>query len=138
MSVILFSENKFLRVYQSLRLKAKDIAYIWKYPKGWDKLYGLDDYLKIFVEDLYQANIRCWNSQYGDVKLIEKLNFKDVYPVNDYQLLADLRSIRYNIWDNEGNNYNLPETAKKLDKLIEHIAMDIIEKLPEYKQTDWI
>lgn len=139
MSVILFDKEKFLRVYQHLQLKGREIAYIWHYPENWDKPNGMDEHLKCFVEDLYQANIRCWNSQYpDDIQPIEKLKFRVVLPKNEFQLLKDLQGIRYNTYDNGGRQYNLPKTYERLNKLIKHILEEIVSKMPEYERARWV
>lgn len=42
MSVILYDDEKFLKIYQNLSIQGRDLAHLWKYPEGWDKPNGLD------------------------------------------------------------------------------------------------
>lgn len=138
MSVILYNEEKFLRVYQTLKCTGRDLGWLFNYPEGWDQPNGLDDPIRAFVEDLYQANIRCWNGQYSDdIRPVTSLKFRCILPSNNFQLVKDLKAIRYNTYDNNGKQYNLPKTYERLNLLIESILGEIVGKMPEYEKAEW-
>ena len=138
MSVMIYEDIKFLRIYESLHLKGRNIAPIWHYPKGWDEPNGMDESLKGFVNDLRRANTITWNRQYTDEQYqLSVLDFKTVLPYkNNFELLKSLRGVRYNLISNNGEETNLLDCYKKLDALVEYVALDIIDKMPEWERAD--
>ena len=138
MSVILYQDEKFLRIYQSLHLRGSRIAHIWHYPKGWDKPDGMDETLKNFVNDLRRANTITWNRQYEDDQYpLDILPSRRATSYSDnFELLKSLRGLRYNLIANDGSETNLLGCMEKLDRLIEFVAFEIIDKLPEWERAN--
>ncbi len=66
MSVILYEDEKFLRIAETLKLQGKDLAHLWMYPKGWDGWDGMDKKIEKFVNCLRNANIDAWNERYNE------------------------------------------------------------------------
>ena len=138
MSVILYEDERFLKIYESLHLKGRDLACFWDYPEGWDKPNGMNEVLWNFVNDLRRANTITWNRQYQDEQYpLDILELKTVTPYkNDFQLLKSLRGVRYNLISNDGQETDLLGCMQKLDKLILHIAFEIVDRLPEWEMAD--
>lgn len=145
MSVILYEDEKFLRIYESLRGKqgGKEYAHLWHYPEGWDQPYGMDTHYRAFVQDLRRANIITWNRQYkDDIQAIRILEFKEApflsaMPYNsNIEFLKSLRGVRYNLIDNAGNETDLNDCLKKLEAIIDEVSYAIISRLPEWERAD--
>jgi|GEM_PF-6892378 len=153
MSVILYEDEKFLKVYESLRLYrplsvqcdlgGRYFASLFEYPEGWDKPEGMDAHLRAFAQDLRRANIACWNNQYQDdaqpisILVFPKLPVVATMPyANNFELLKSLRGLRYNCIDNGGREYSLNSSFEKLVCIIEAIAMDIIDSLPQMQKAE--
>jgi len=137
MSVILYDDKKFLKIYATLRLNAKDYAHIFGYPEGWDKPGGMDTHLRAFIDDLRRANVITWNRQYpDDPQPLTALEFKPVMPYSsDIQLLKSLQGLRYNLISNDGRITNLSSCFEKLTNLIYYLMSRIIDRLPEYQKA---
>lgn len=143
MSVILYEEQKFLKIYETLSRYQGNyqsnhgrFAQVFKYPEDYDKC------LKSFVQDLHRSNILAWNRQYRDnqaeLKVVSFRRNEKPYN-NKCELLKSLESIRYNLADNGGNVTDICSCEDRLDKIINGIMSDIIEKIPEYEKADtWI
>lgn len=136
MSVILYDDEKFLKIYQSLYVRGSDLAHLWNYPQGWDKPDGMNDHFKIFVSDLRRANIMAHNRQYSDdTRPISILDFHCVLPYGStVQLLKSLQGLSYNLICNDGKEMNLSNCAKRLHDLTFHLMSKIINTLPEYER----
>jgi hypothetical protein len=138
--VILYEDEKFLRIYETLRGRrgGQEYAHLWRYPEGWNLLGGMDGHYRAFADDLRRANIITWNRQYEDDQ--QPLRTLDPHPAlpyeTDIRFLKSLRGLRYNLIDNAGNETDLCDCLKKLDALIDEVAMDIIRRLPEWERAN--
>lgn len=137
MSTILYENEKFLKIYESLRIKrgGQEYAHLFKYPDGWNRSSGMDEHYQNFVDNLRIANIRAYNERYddGDELEISLLDFTHtVFPYgSDIQLLKSLRGLRYNLDDEDVN-----DCAKILSHLIDEVSHNIISRLPEWETAD--
>ena len=138
MSVILYEDEKFLKIYQSLVVKGRELAHLWKYPDGWDKADGMDHHLQAFVCELRRANTATWNRQYpDDVHPLRTLDFKCVLPYNSpVELIKSLQGLSYNLVSNDGKETNLGSCADRLYKLIYDLMYDVVSSMPEYSTCD--
>lgn len=134
MSVILYDDEKFLKIYQNLSIQGRDLAHLWKYPEGWDKPNGMDEHLKIFVSDLRRANIMTHNRQYpDDARPISLLTFRCVLPYGStIQLVKSLQGLSYNLICNDGKEMNLSNCTHRLHELIFYLLSKIVSDLPEH------
>ena len=150
MSVILHSQSKFVKVYNSLMenksrpgIKSLDCN-----KSQIQRCFGVNCFknpqafkyrIKAFVEDLYQSNQLAWNSQYpGDQTDIVSLNYLlNEKCKNNCELLKVLQSIEYNLYDNEGKISKFNNMLERLQKLIDILKDIIIDSLPEYEQAEW-
>ena len=139
MSVVLYSEKKFLEIYETLKPMARDLAWLFDYPEGWDKPGGMDYHLKNFLNDLYRANVMTWNRQYpNDTQKMDVLDFLKELPIykNLCGLYKSLQGLRYNLCDNDGEESDICNCLDKLNRLIDHIALKIIQEIPDYQNAD--
>lgn len=139
MSVVLYAEEKFLRIYQSLKLMENDVACVFGYPKGWDQPGGMDEVIRSFITDLRRANIITWNRQYPrDPRPLTVLDLAGgMLPYgSDFELLKSLKGLHYNLISNDGKESNLLGCCEKLYDLIFCIMSRIIERLPVYQNVD--
>ena len=139
MSVILYEEEKFLRIYQNLKLMGKDVAHVFGYPKGWGQPGGMDEEIRSFITDLRRANITTWNRQYpDDPRSLAIPDFeKGILPYgSDFELLKSLKGLRYNLISNDGQESNLLGCCEKLHNLIYYIMSEIINCLPLYQNAN--
>ncbi len=139
MSVVLYSQKKFLKIYKTLEPEGRSLAWLFAYPDGWDGASGIDNYLKSFINDLCRANTITWNRQYPDeVQEIETLNFSEtILPYGNLcQLYKSLLGVRYNLCDNEGKESDLNNCLDRLNRLIDHIALKIIQEMPAYQDAN--
>lgn len=139
MSVTLYSEKKFLEIYETLKPEGRDLAWLFGYPDGWDKPDGMNYYLKNFINDLYRANAITWNRQYpNDIQKIDVLDFsKRLLPYkNLHELYKSLQGLRYSLCDNDGEESDLNNCLDKLNKLIDHIALKIIQEIAAYQNAN--
>lgn len=134
MSTILYENEKFLKIYETIRIKrgGQEHAHLFSYPEGWNQPGGMDGHYRNFVDDLRIANINAYNERYDDAEELEisLLDFSHtVMPYgSDIQLLKSLRGLRYNL-----DNADINGCAKKLDQLIDEVSYDIISRLPEWE-----
>ena len=139
MSVVLYSQKKFLKIYKTLEPEGRSLAWLFGYPDGWDGASGIDYYLKSFINDLYRANTITWNRQYpDDIREIKTLNFSQtVLPYRNLcQIYKSLLGVRYNLCDNEGKESDLNNCLDRLNRLIDHIALKIIQEIPAYQDAN--
>ena len=138
MSVIFYNDQKFHRIYQSLSSMGQDLAWLFHYPDGWNELDGMDEHFKNFVNDLRRANIQTWNRQYPDdpqpLNIIDFSTHTRPYK-NRCEFYKSLRGLRYNLYDNDGQKSDICDCFRKLDRLIDHVASEIIDKLPEFQEA---
>ncbi len=138
MSVILYEDEKFLKIYQNLTIRGSELAHLWKYPKDWNKFNGMDYHFKTFLSELRRANTATWNRQYPDALVpLTTLDFHCVLPYpSTIQLVKSLQGLSYNLIDNDGNESNLCNCAKRLHELIYDLMSQIISNLPAYHSCD--
>lgn len=153
MSVILYEDEKFLRIYQTMRIKrgGQEYAHLFHYPEGWQDSKVMDQHYRSFAEDLRRANTITWNRQYpDDVQPLSALDFDScgvnlggvlaqstIEPYhNDIEFLKSLRGLRYNLIDNEGQETDLLGCMKILNHLIDEVGYAIISRLPEWSKAD--
>lgn len=138
MSVIHYEDEKFKRLFESLKFKNKEMAYIWNYPEGWNQFQGMNGVVEAFVQDLRLANTITWNRQYPDsIAPLVRVKLGGCLPyANDFELLKSLRGVRYNLVDNAGVESNLRDCNEKLKAVIEHVMSDIIGKIPAYDAAE--
>lgn len=134
MSVILYDDEKFLKIYQSLVVRGNELAHLWKYPTDWDKPNGMDYHFQTFVSELRRANIATWNRQYSDATHpISIFAFRCVLPYSStIELVKSLQGLSYNLISNDGKESNLNNCAKRLHELIFDLMSQIISNLPGY------
>ncbi len=139
MSVVLYSQKKFLKIHKTLEPEGRSLAWLFAYPHGWDGASGIDHYLKSFINDLCRANTITWNRQYPDeVQEIKTLNFSEtILPYGNLcQLYKSLLGVRYNLCDNEGKESDLNNCLDRLNRLIDHITLKIIQEIPAYQDAN--
>ena len=135
MSTILYEDEKFLKIYETMRIKrgGQEYAHLFSYPEGWQN--SMDTYYQAFVDALRVANIRAYNERYDDADElgISLLDFSHtVMPYgSDIQFLKSLRGLRYNL-----DEANVNGCAKILDHLIDEVSYDIISRIPEWETAD--
>jgi len=134
MSTMLIEDEKFVRIYNSLCLMDPGgcgLAFIWNYPEGWTE--SLDAHFKSFVQDLRTANIKAYNERYDENEPARILSFRERFSYCPIDLIKALRSISYNIDDEDING-----CAALLENLINYVMWQYISQLPEYEQsTAW-
>ena len=142
MSVICIEDRKFLEVAETLKTNAREYMYIFGYPEGWQVEENQEHIINSFCDDLYRANQLTYQRQYGenheDARFpIEALKFVPAKRLSKIQLYKRLRSISYNLYDNGGKETDILGCTKRLNRLIAHIANDIISEMPEYQKAEW-
>jgi len=144
MSVICFGVEKFYKIAESLKSNKNggDLMWAFAYPEGWETPEGSKYIINCFVNDLYRANQLTYKYQYAENHedahfLIESLHFPhSILPYTKIELYKALQSIRYNICANDGTIKDLCDCEKRLDKIIDATADDIISALPDYDKAD--
>lgn len=137
MSTILYEDEKFLKIYETIKIKrgGQEYAHLFSYPEGWNLLGGMDKHYQNFVDALRVANIRAYNERYDDADELDisLLDFSHtVMPYgSDIQFLKSLRGLRYNLDD-----ANVNGCAKILDMLIDEVSYDIISRMPGWDEAD--
>jgi hypothetical protein len=136
MSVIAFDPKKFGIVAATLKLKARDYAWAFKYPDGWDERGGMERIIDAWAFDLMRANHNTSERQYGEKSgFIQRL--PQVAPCGLVELYKHLQSIAYNLVDNAGGETNFNGCAALLERVEKHVANEIIRALPEYEKAAW-
>ena len=146
MSVILYEDERFYRVYESLRLNYyQDMAHIWHYPDNWQR-DGMTPYFQDFAQKLRSANREAFINRYShnqealqELKEVsQELEFKpDPYlnarPYNtSCELIKSLQGISYNMVESE----NFEETKDRLFQVIYFLMSRAIERLTEYQKAE--
>jgi len=132
MSTILYEDEKFLQIYESMACKGYEYAWMFHYPEGWQT--DMSPHYQQFVDDLRVANIKAYNGRYDDGDELEYslLDFAHtVSPYNDMRFYKSLKGLRYNLDDEDVNG-----CAMLLNKLIDAVASRIIERIPKYETAD--
>ena len=150
MSVICYEPKKFQKIAISLKqyresgvnynVNVQCFAHLFGYPEGWKDGFEVLEYkIDTLMSDLHRANQQTYLRQYEDEKFeiegIPEVNREKPYE-NKIALYKALKSIRYNICDNNGGISNFNGCEKTLDLLIEYIADDIITAMPEYDEAN--
>lgn len=132
MSVILYEDEKFLRVATTLRIQGKDLAHLWEYPKGWDKWGGMDEKIQKFVNCLRNANIDASNERYDEKEPFKVLSFsKGAIPYTQLELIKSMQALSYNSVESEKFN----RTKDRLRDVIYFLMDRVINKMPEYERA---
>jgi len=131
MSVILYEDEKFLRIAESLKLHGKDIAHLWMYPKGWDRWDGMDKKIEKFVNCLRNANVDAWNERYNEQAPFKVVDYSGgVLPYSDLELIKSLQGVSYNSVESEKFN----RTKDKLDDVVYYLMSKVIDAMPEFQR----
>lgn len=133
MSTILYEDEKFLKIRETLKLRAKDFAYLWEYPERWNNYGVMEGYINKFLQDLCIANVRAFNECYGDANEPERiLPSKTVlpYPTTTH-LVKALSSIQYNI-----DEVSVNGCAKRLTDIIQQLLYEIVSKTPQWEAAN--
>lgn len=132
MSVILYEDEKFLKIATSLKLQSQDIAHLWLYPKGWDQWNGMDKKIEKFANALRNANIDAYNERYSEKEPYQTVDYSRVkFPLTQFELIKSLRGISYNSVESEKFN----RTKDKLFKVIYFLMSQVMNSLPEYERA---
>jgi len=146
MSVILYEDERFYRVYETLKLNYfQEIAHIWHYPDNW-QTDGMFPYLQKFVQNLRSANREAYINRYSHnpealqelEPVSQELKFMDGPYLNGRpynstcELTKSLKGISYNMAESE----NFEETKQTLFNVIYFFMSRIIERLPEYEKAE--
>jgi hypothetical protein len=131
MSVILYEDEKFLRIAGSLKLKGQDIAHLWCYPKGWDR-GAMDKKIEKFVNGLRNANIDASNERYNEQEPFKVLAFSGSgLPYSDLELIKSLQGVSYNSVESE----KFSRTKDKLRDVIYYLMARVIDTMLEYQRV---
>jgi hypothetical protein len=77
-----------------------------------------------------------YKEPFPSVWIHDIIDFNQGNKVNTYQMLKDLKAIRYNIEDEPVNEFE-KMSLEVLDAAISEISAVIINELPEYQATTW-
>ena len=133
MSVILYEDEKFLRIAKSLKFRSEEIAHLWMYPKNWTQPGGMDETIEKFAQDLRNANVDASNERYKEKQEASKLDFeKWTETLTIYELIKSLKGVVYNCV--ESSAYD--ETKDQLEKVIYFFMGILVDMIPEYKAAE--
>ena len=140
MSVILFGEEKFLRVYKTLKgiIEGSDLGYPnYLNENCLKRVLGSHNEsvrgLKRFCQRLADLNVEAYNQRYddGNEKRYELDFGKPIDGYNSvFELLKSLNSIDYNSLEAEEKNF-------EAEKLVNLLRCAIVEALPQYDKAEW-
>lgn len=132
MSVILYEDEKFLKIAATLKLQGQDIAHLWLYPGGWDQWGGMDKKIEKFTNALRNANIDASNERYREKEPFQVLDYSKVkLPLTQLELIKSLQGISYNSVESEKFN----RTKEKLFKVIYFLMSQVLNSWPEYEKA---
>ena len=132
MSVILYEDEKFLRIAETLKLKGKDIAHLWMYPKGWDCGAAMDKKIEKFVNCLRNANIDAHNERYDEKEPFKVVDYsRGVLPYSDLELIKSMQGVSYNSAESE----KFSRTKDKLDNVLYYLMARVIDSMPEFQRV---
>lgn len=130
MSVILYDDEKFRKIAESLKLQSREHVYFFygnKYNEATGN--GLKEKIEEFVQELANMNTAASNSRYGETRETREIDFYCVLPyVGKLALIKSLQGLRYNC--HEAENEKLMD---RLTDLIYDIMSDYIGHLPAYE-----
>ena len=133
MSVILYEDETFLRIATPLKLKGRDLAGFWGYPKNWDRWDGMDKTLEKFGNCLRNANIDASNERYSENKPFQVLDYsRGVSPYSGFALIKSMKGVFYNSIESEKFN----KTKDRLRDVIYFLMSQVIDAMPEYERVD--
>jgi len=131
MSVILYEDERFLRIAVSLKLQGQDIAHLWLYPKGWQS-GRMDKKIEKFVNGLRNANIDASNERYKEQEPFQVLTFSDSgLPYSNLELIKSLQGICYNSEESE----KFKRTISRLRDVLYYLMKNVIDALPEFQRV---
>lgn len=133
MSVMLFEDERFQKIFSSLKASWRDFAFIFKLSDCIET--QIDVILQDFVQGLCNANTEAYNERYEDETDLaqRKLKWATTTPYsNRCELLKSLESVKYN--SAESVNYN--GVKQDLHDVIFSLMFSIIHKLPEYERAE--
>lgn len=131
MSVILYEDEQFLRIAETLKLRGKDIAHLWLYPKGWDCTAAMDKKIEKFVNCLRNANIDAWNNRYDEKIAFKLIDYSPgVLPYSDLELIKSMQGVSYNSVESE----KFKRTKGKLDDVLFYLMTSVIDAMPEFQR----
>lgn len=131
MSVILYEDEKFLRIAESLKLKAKDLAHIWGYPVAWDR-GGMNKKIEKFTNCIRNSNIDAWNERYDEKETFKVLDFsRNCLHYTPIELIKSLNGVSYNSVESEKFN----RTKERLRDVIYFLMSEVIYSMPEYEKA---
>lgn len=132
MSVILYEDEKFLRIAASLKLKGKEIAHLWSYPKAWDR-GAMDSKIEKFANCLRNSNIDAWNERYDEKVPFKVVDYSGgVLPYSDLELIKSLQGVSYNSVESE----KFKRTKDKLDDVVYFLMARVIDAMPEFERLE--
>ena len=134
MSTILFEDDRFLQIRESLRLQARELAFCFGYPEGWDKPEIMQGIIDKFVQDICRANTKAYNERYEDENQPEViLPARRVMPFSTkHALVKALHAMDYNLDD-----ANVNGCATILHKIIYHLMYEIVSASKQYEVANW-
>ena len=98
--ITLYEGEKFARIYKTLcDLGNDEMAWLFAYPKNWEKGPIVGGLLRIFVQDLRRANIIAWNCRNkDDAKPIDLADLSDGKPYPSMiELFKSLEGLQYSL-----------------------------------------
>ena len=134
MSVVLYEDERFIKIYQSIRNKGRDLACVFAYPDGWDKNNGMDKTLQVFVRNLRNANIEAWNNRYEEENEpgVEELDFTNHHSyMSIYDLIKSLKGVSYNMVESE----SFENVKQTLFKVIYFLMSRVLDEIPAYQNS---
>lgn len=132
MSVILYEDEKFLRIAESLKLKGQDMAHLFSYPIRWQS-GGMDKKIEKFVNALRNANIDASNERYDEERPFKVLSFSGSQLIySDLELIKSLQGLTYNCVESE----KFKRTKGKLDDVVYFLMARVIDAMPEFQRLE--
>ncbi|TET25445.1 MAG: hypothetical protein E3J76_01370 [Candidatus Aminicenantes bacterium] len=133
MSVILYEDEKFLRIAASLKLKGQDMAHLWLYPYGW-QTGGMDKKIEKFANRLLNANIDSSNERYDEQRPFKVLKgfSSSGLPYSDLELIKSLQGVAYNCVESE----KFSRTKNKLRDVVFYLMSRVIDAMPEFQRIE--
>jgi len=153
MSVILYELDRFNKIAKTLMTYAEskegqsDLFYVFNNVENMtskelqrahkENSRTIQNTILQFANDLHRSNVSCWNQQYDEKDEISTITGKTTPYKSKIDLVKALRGVRYNIIENSGHEHSFKGCGKIIEKLINSLQSQIVEKLPEYEQAEW-
>ena len=139
MSVMVKSKGFMARIFNTLviwtDIKTKDFGFNFLAMEGQSEVEKIQD-IHGWIDRLYIGNQLAAIYTYDDMKndTIDRMDMKDIHESVIYgsdkkgllEFLADLNSLRYNLFSNSGHSFVSQEDMDKLDWLIDYIKDQIV------------